>query len=71
MTERGRSGTCAQHFHDGGPADIVYLQCSDVPMGGLVPGQVLDRLLVARGSAPFAVFAREALEAAPAVRITA
>ena len=71
MIENGRHVTCAWDFHDGARAEIVYVQFSDVPRSGLMPGQTLDRLPAGRGGVPFGAFARETLEAAGAVRATA
>jgi sugar phosphate isomerase/epimerase len=58
----------AYHLHRGGgglravedlePADIAYVQFSDVPASGLVPGQTLDRLPPGRGIVPFREFFR-------------
>jgi 4-hydroxyphenylpyruvate dioxygenase len=36
--------------------DIVYVQFSDVPRSGLVPGQALNRLPPGQGSVPFPAF---------------
>ena len=38
------------------PADIAYVQFSDVPRSGLVAGQALDRLPPGQGSVPFPAF---------------
>lgn len=56
----------AYHLHRGGgglraveelaPADIAYVQYSDVPESGLQPGQTLDRLPPGRGIVPFREF---------------
>ena len=56
----------AYHLHRGGgglravedldPSEIAYVQFSDVPASGLVPGQALDRLPPGRGIVPFRDF---------------
>ncbi|HEY7601822.1 MAG TPA: sugar phosphate isomerase/epimerase family protein [Methylomirabilota bacterium] len=56
----------AYHLHRGGgglrqvedldPAEIAYVQFSDVPASGLQPGQTLDRLPPGRGVVPFREF---------------
>jgi sugar phosphate isomerase/epimerase len=58
----------AYHLHRGGgglravedldPSEIAYVQFSDVPASGLVPGQALDRLPPGRGIVPFREFFR-------------
>jgi sugar phosphate isomerase/epimerase len=40
------------------PAEIVYVQFSDVPATGLEPGQTQDRLPPGRGVVPFREFFR-------------
>jgi sugar phosphate isomerase/epimerase len=40
------------------PAEIAYVQFSDVPRSGLVPGRTLDRLPPGQGSVPFREFFR-------------
>jgi 2-keto-myo-inositol isomerase len=51
-----RSGCAPGALEDVAPAQIVYVQYSDVPRAGLAPGQVLDRLPPGQGSVPFAEF---------------
>lgn len=58
----------AYHLHRGGgglravedldPSEIAYVQFSDVPASGLVPGQARDRLPPGRGIVPFREFFR-------------
>jgi sugar phosphate isomerase/epimerase len=52
----GRSGARAQDLDDVPGGDIAYVQFSDVPRHGLVPGQALDRLPPGQGSVPFRDF---------------
>jgi sugar phosphate isomerase/epimerase len=58
-----RSGGSPRDFEDLGLDEIAYVQFSDVPRSGLVPGQALDRLPPGQGSVPFkeffAAFARK------------
>ncbi|HUF92070.1 MAG TPA: sugar phosphate isomerase/epimerase family protein [Candidatus Limnocylindria bacterium] len=49
----GRSGCTLAELDDVAPAEIVYVQYSDVPHGALTPGQVLNRLPPGRGIVPF------------------
>jgi 2-keto-myo-inositol isomerase len=49
----GRTRTPLAAIEDVPAADIAYVQFSDVPRDGLVPGQALDRLPPGRGSVPF------------------
>jgi 4-hydroxyphenylpyruvate dioxygenase len=51
-----RSGGSPRDFEDLGPEEIAYVQFSDVPRSGLVPGQALDRLPPGQGSVPFKEF---------------
>jgi 2-keto-myo-inositol isomerase len=48
----GRSGVTLQALEDVRPAEVVYVQYSDVPRT-TTPGQVLDRLPPGRGIVPF------------------
>lgn len=48
----GRSGVTLQALEDVRPAEVVYVQYSDVPRT-TTPGQVLDRLPPGRGVVPF------------------
>jgi 4-hydroxyphenylpyruvate dioxygenase len=52
----GRTGAAPRDLEDLRPAEIAYVQYSDVPRSGLVPGQALDRLPPGRGSVPFKEF---------------
>ncbi len=52
----GRSGCTLAELDDVAPAEIVYVQYSDVPHGALTPGQVLNRLPPGRGIVPFREF---------------
>jgi 2-keto-myo-inositol isomerase len=52
----GRSGGHPSDLDDVPPADIAYVQFSDVPRSGLVPGQALNRLPPGQGSVPFSAF---------------
>lgn len=52
----GRSGARPADLDDVPGADIAYVQYSDVPRAGLVPGQALDRLPPGQGSVPFREF---------------
>lgn len=52
----GGSGARPEDLDDVPGADIAYVQFSDVPRGGLVPGQALDRLPPGQGSVPFKDF---------------
>ena len=51
-----RSGVSMHALEDVRADEIVYVQYSDVPRTGTVPGQVLDRLPPGRGSVPFKEF---------------
>lgn len=51
-----RSGGSPRDLEDLTPEEIAYVQYSDVPRSGLVPGQALDRLPPGRGSVPFKAF---------------
>src|SRR5215470_1897236 len=51
-----RSGGSPRDFDDLRPEEIAYVQFSDVPRAGLVPGQALDRLPPGQGSVPFKEF---------------
>jgi sugar phosphate isomerase/epimerase len=48
----GRSGVTLRALEDVRPAEVVYVQYSDVPRA-TTPGQVLDRLPPGRGIVPF------------------
>lgn len=48
-----RSGGELRDLEELAPAEIAYVQYSDVPKSGLVPGQALDRLPPGRGSVRF------------------
>ena len=52
----GRSGCTLAELDDVAPAEIMYVQYSDVPHGALTPGQVLNRLPPGRGIVPFRDF---------------
>jgi sugar phosphate isomerase/epimerase len=52
----GRSGATVRMVEDVAPAEIAYVQYSDVPRTGLEPGKALDRLPPGRGSVPFKEF---------------
>jgi 2-keto-myo-inositol isomerase len=52
----GRSGCTMAELEDVAPAEITYVQYSDVPHGALTPGQVLNRLPPGRGIVPFREF---------------
>lgn len=52
----GRSGARPEDLDDVPGGDIAYVQFSDVPRSGLVPGQALDRLPPGQGGVPFAAF---------------
>lgn len=52
----GRSGGRPEDLDDVPGGDIAYVQFSDVPRSGLIPGQALDRLPPGQGSVPFAAF---------------
>jgi 4-hydroxyphenylpyruvate dioxygenase len=52
----GRTGAAPRDLEDLRPAEIAYVQYSDVPRSGLVPGQALDRLPPGQGSVPFKEF---------------
>jgi 2-keto-myo-inositol isomerase len=49
----GRSGAHLKEIEDVSPAEIAYVQYSDVPRSGLEPGKALDRLPPGKGSVPF------------------
>ena len=51
-----RSGGQPADLDDVPAADIAYVQFSDVPRDGLVPGQALNRLPPGQGSVPFPAF---------------
>src|SRR5262249_42051733 len=53
-----RGGGGLRAVEDLGPAEIAYVQFSDVPSSGLQPGQTLDRLPPGRGIVPFRDFFR-------------
>lgn len=52
----GRSGGRPDDLKNVPGKDIAYVQFSDVPRSGLVPGQALDRLPPGQGSVPFKEF---------------
>jgi 4-hydroxyphenylpyruvate dioxygenase len=52
----GRSGSTLAEVADVAPAEIAYVQFSDVPKTDLRPGYVLDRLPPGQGSFPFRQF---------------
>jgi sugar phosphate isomerase/epimerase len=52
----GRSGAEPRALEDVAPAEIAYVQYSDVPTTGLEPGKALDRLPPGKGSVPFKEF---------------
>jgi sugar phosphate isomerase/epimerase len=52
----GRSGGRPADLDEVAGADIAYVQFSDVPRSGLVPGQALNRLPPGQGSVPFPAF---------------
>ena len=52
----GRSGGRPGDLKDVAGDEIAYVQFSDVPRSGLVPGQALDRLPPGQGSVPFRDF---------------
>ena len=52
----GRSGCGLRELEDVAAQEIVYVQYSDVPRTGLVPGQALDRLPPGSGMVPFREF---------------
>ena len=52
----GRSGARPSDLDDVPASDIAYVQFSDVPRSGLVPGQALNRLPPGQGSVPFPAF---------------
>jgi len=52
----GRSGAQPRALEDVAPAEIAYVQYSDVPVSGLEPGKALDRLPPGKGSVPFKEF---------------
>jgi len=49
----GRSGASLRAIEDVAPAEIAYVQYSDVPRSGLEPGKALDRLPPGKGAVPF------------------
>jgi 4-hydroxyphenylpyruvate dioxygenase len=51
-----RSGARPGDLGEVAPAEIAYVQYSDVPKSGLVAGQALDRLPPGQGSVPFAAW---------------
>ena len=52
----GRSGATLEEIEDVAPAEIAYVQYSDVPKTGTRPGYALDRLPPGQGSFPFKEF---------------
>ncbi len=52
----GRSGADPRAIEKVLPAEIAYVQYSDVPRSGLEPGKALDRLPPGKGSVPFKEF---------------
>jgi 2-keto-myo-inositol isomerase len=52
----GRSGVTLRELEDVAPAEIAYVQYSDVPRGPLAAGQVLNRLPPGHGIVPFREF---------------
>jgi len=52
----GRTNASPREIDDLRPEEIAYVQYSDVPRAGLVPGQALDRLPPGQGSVPFKEF---------------
>jgi len=52
----GRSGATLRQVDDVRPEEIAYVQYSDPPTSGLVPGQATDRLPPGRGAFPFREF---------------
>jgi len=52
----GRSGAEPRALDDVAPAEIAYVQYSDVPKTGLEPGKALDRLPPGKGRVPFKEF---------------
>lgn len=52
----GRSGATLKEMDDVAPAEITYVQYSDVPRAGTRPGFALDRLPPGQGSFPFKEF---------------
>src|SRR4030095_15572346 len=48
-----RSGGSARDIEDVAPAEIAYVQFSDVPKGALDPKQALNRLPPGQGVVPF------------------
>ncbi|HZP37854.1 MAG TPA: sugar phosphate isomerase/epimerase [Methylomirabilota bacterium] len=52
----GRTGASPREIDDLRPEEIAYVQYSDVPRTGLVPGQALDRLPPGQGGAPIKEF---------------
>jgi sugar phosphate isomerase/epimerase len=51
-----RSGGKPTDIHDVAASEIVYVQYSDVPRAGLVPGAATDRLPPGAGAVPFREF---------------
>jgi sugar phosphate isomerase/epimerase len=51
-----RSGARPGDLDEVSPAEIAYVQYSDVPKSGRVAGQALDRLPPGQGSVPFAAW---------------
>jgi 4-hydroxyphenylpyruvate dioxygenase len=51
-----RSGGHPRDLDDLAPAEIAYVQFSDVPRSGLVPGAATDRLPPGQGAVPFREF---------------
>ena len=52
----GRSGATLAEIEDVAPAEIAYVQYSDVPRAGTRPGFALDRLPPGKGAFPFKEF---------------
>ena len=52
----GRSGATPSDVEDVAPAEIAYVQYSDLPRTGLEPGKALDRLPPGQGACPFREF---------------
>jgi len=52
----GRTGWPMREVEDLSPAEIVYVQFSDVPASGVAPGQIMPRLAPGRGIVDFKTF---------------
>ncbi len=48
-----RSGATPRALADVAPAEVAYVQYSDVPASGLEPGKAMPRLMPGRGRVPF------------------